>query len=273
MGLCLLSHVEHVYSTRPSTIINIFLFITLLFDIAYTRSLWIENAPTPIAAVFTCTIAVKLMSAIAEATEKRNILLSRYQTSNPESTSGIYNRAFFWWLNNLMMIGFRRIIKDDDLFPIEEDMSSVVLVKRFQKEWSTANKARPNVLFWSTLKATRRPLVLCVFPRLCVIGFRYSQPFLLSRTIGFVKSTSDTKSIGWGLTGAFGIVFVGTAIANALYSHMTFRFSTAVRGTLVGMICMKTVELRSSFTDESAAVTLMSTDTGWWSTSTYLHRR
>jgi len=85
---------------------------------------------------------------------------------------------------------------------------------------------------------------------------------LISRTSDFVKSSTDTKNIGWGLTGAFGIVFLGAAVTNALYSHMTFRFSTALRGSLVSMICVKTVELRITSLDESAALTLMSTDTG-----------
>lgn len=65
------------------------------------------------------------------------------------------------------------------------------------------------------------------------------------------------------MTGAFGIVFVGTAIANGFYAHMSVRFATAIRGTLVSMICLKTVDLRIGYIDESAAVTLMSTDTGW----------
>lgn len=262
LGLCLLSHLEHVRSIRPSTIINTYLFVTLHFDIAHTRTLWVEDAPIPITAVFTVTVAVKFVIAIMEASEKRKILLTPYQNANPEATSGIYNQAFFWWLNTLMTIGFRRIICVDDLFPIEDEMSSSVLGKQAQKLWSTAKKARSHALFWSTLNSTRRQLALCIFPRLCLIAFRYAQPFLLSRTSDFVKSTKDTKNIGWGLTGAFGIVFMGTAIANGLYSHMTYRFTTAVRGTLVSMICAKTVELSIISLDESAAITLMSNDAG-----------
>ena len=125
-----------------------------------------------------------------------------------------------------------------------------------------ADKSRSHALFWSTLKVARYHLVLCVFPRLCLIAFRYTQPFLLSRTTNFVKSPTDAKSIGWGLTGAFGIVFLGTAVVNGLYTHMTFRFTTVVRGTLVSMVCAKTLDLSITSINESAAVTLMSSDTG-----------
>jgi ATP-binding cassette subfamily C (CFTR/MRP) protein 1 len=44
--------------------------------------------------------------------------------------------------------------------------------------------------------------------------------------------------------------------------HMTYRFITSVRGTLVSMIYTKTIELSVTALDESAAVTLMASDTG-----------
>ncbi|KAL3417106.1 multidrug resistance-associated protein 1 [Phlyctema vagabunda] len=50
-------------------------------------------------------------------------------------------------------------------------------------------------------------------------------------------------------------------MSSGFYFHMTFRFVTAVRGTLVSMIYGKTVNLSIVSVDESAAVTLMSNDT------------
>ncbi|KAH6677594.1 hypothetical protein B0J14DRAFT_584680 [Halenospora varia] len=52
-------------------------------------------------------LAVKLMVAVTEAVEKRDILLSQYRDVLPEATSGIYNRAFFWWLNKII-VGLKR---------------------------------------------------------------------------------------------------------------------------------------------------------------------
>lgn len=55
---------------------------------------------------------------------------------------------------------------------------------------------------------------------------------------------------------------MGMAVASGAYYHMTFRFVTAVRGSLVGLIYVKTVDLSVTALDESAAITLMSNDTG-----------
>ncbi len=106
LGLCLLSHIEHVRSIRPSAIINVYLLLTLPFAVASARTLWLSGATRSIAAVSTSTLGVKVMILITEAIEKRDILLDRYRNSSPETTSGIYSRSFFWWLNKLMTTGY-----------------------------------------------------------------------------------------------------------------------------------------------------------------------
>ena len=207
-------------------------------------------------------LTVKLIVVFMEAVEKRALLSPQYQNLSPEATSSVYNRAFFWWLNKIMTTGFRRVIREEELFPVEDGTSSVVLKKRAEDLWSKADKSRPHALFWSTLNSNRKKLALGIIPRLCLIGFRYSQPFLLSRTVDFVNSKQQSDDIGWGLTGAFFLVFLGMAITTAAYYHMCYRFVTAVRGTLVSMIYAKTVDLSVTALDESAAITLMSNDTG-----------
>lgn len=160
-----------------------------------------------------------------------------------------------------MRTGYDRVVKEDDLFPIDDAMKSFTLAARAQKSWDAAPRTRSHALFWSTLKTNQKALLLCIFPRLCLIGFRYAQPLLLARTVNFVGS-QDRDSIGWGLTGAFGVVFVGMAVASGSYYHMTYRFVTAVRGGLVGIVYRKTVDLSVTALDESAAITLMSNDAG-----------
>lgn len=261
LALCYLSHAEHIHSVRPSALINVYLLVTLSFDIARCRTLWMDGATGPVAAVFSSMLGVKVMILIAEAIEKRDILLARYRYSSPEVTSGIYSRSFFFWLNSLMTTGFRRVINNEDLYPIDDEMTSISLQDHAQTVWRTADKTRKRALLWSTLKASRGALAYCIFPRICLIGFRYAQPFLLSRTVHFASDPSEPDSIGWGLTAAFGLVFTGLAVANGSYYHMIYRFVTSVRGILVSMIYAKTVDLSITALDESAAITLMASDT------------
>lgn len=184
-----------------------------------------------------------------------------------------------------MRIGSLRVLDNQDLYPIDEEMSSSTLNYKAQKVWNRTDKSKPGALFWTTMRASLPAFLYGVFPRLCLIGFRYAQPFLLSRTVNFASNPTEPDAVGWALTGAFGLVFVGLAVSNGSYcmcptpncipylrmrqlrpnilqDHMTYRFVTSVRGTLVSMIYTKTIDLSITALDESAAVTLMASDTG-----------
>lgn len=260
LALLILSHTEHVHSTKPSMVINVYVLLSCLLDIPRARTLWMDGDRS-IAAVFSSSLAVKVLVLVTEAMEKRDILLSRYQHHPPEATSGIYSRSFFWWLNSLFSSGFRRSLSNDDLFSVDDSMTSSVLRDHLQRVWTASKKESSHALLRSTMKALRGPLGYCVFPRLCLTGFKYAQPFLIARTISFINAPHQADDIGWGLTAAYGFVFLGRAVANGSYYHMVYRFITSLRGSLVGIIYGKTVDLSITALDESAAVTLMSTDT------------
>lgn len=260
LALMILSHTEHVRSTKPSALINVYLLLSCFLEIPRARTLWM-NGDRSIAAVFSSSLAVKLLILVTEAMEKRDILLSRYQQYPPEATSGIYSRSFFWWLNSLFSSGFRKSLSNDDLHPIDDAMTSTVLRDHLQNIWNRSKKEGSHALLWSTMKALRGPLGYCVFPRLCLTGFKYAQAFLIARTINFINTPHEPDNIGWGLTAAYGFAFLGRAVANGTYYYMVYRFVTSLRGSLVGMIYSKTVDSSITAMDESAAVTLMSTDT------------
>lgn len=63
-----------------------------------------------------------------------------------------------------------------------------------------------NYLKWS--------LALVVFPRLCLIGFNYAQPFLISRAIEYVSEpvSSENKNDGYGLIAATALVYLGISV-------------------------------------------------------------
>ncbi|KAK0104754.1 hypothetical protein ONS95_005024 [Cadophora gregata] len=261
VGLCLLSHMEHMHSIRPSAIINVYLIITLPFDVARARTFLTHETTQTFGAVFTSALAIKVLILISEAIEKRNILLDQYRYISPEVTSGIYNRSFFFWLNHLMRTGFSKVLANDDLYPIDDDMASGVLLARADMAWKSANQERAQALFWAMIRANKAALLYCVFPRICMMGFRYAQPFLLQRSIEFANNSKDPDRVGWALTAAFGLVFLGLAISSGSYYHMNYRFVTSTRGSLVGLIYAKTMDLSITALDESVAVTLMSNDT------------
>jgi ABC-type multidrug transport system fused ATPase/permease subunit len=88
------------------------------------------------------------------------------------------------------------------------------------------------------------------------------QPLLISSLTELVNEP-DSKSAsnrGWSLTAAFGLVYIGLAVADGAYQHKANRMTTMVRGSLVNAIYAQTLDLSVTSLEESAAVTLMSSD-------------
>ncbi|KAJ5135875.1 uncharacterized protein N7515_005153 [Penicillium bovifimosum] len=234
VALGLLSYAEHMRSVRPSFILNTYLFCSLLFDIARSRTLWLRSVDTfndTIAIVTTVAVGVKLALFLLEAVEKRHILKPEYADYPPEDTAGFYNRAVFWWLNPLFKIGFNGVLRVDDLSSLDKELSSERLLAQFEEKWSKVTKKSPNTLQWESVKAVKWPLLAGVPARACVVAFNFCQPLLLERSLSFFNSpvNKSTENIGYGLIGAYIMVYAGLAVSMGQYQHLTYRGITMVR--------------------------------------------
>lgn len=52
-----------------------------------------------------------------------------------------------------------------------------------------------------------------VLARLCMTAFTYTQPLLLERVIDYVNDPKSSDDIGYGLIGAYSIVYTGLAVS------------------------------------------------------------
>lgn len=136
LGFCILSHLEHTRAVRPSSILNIYFFFTLIFDSARARTLWaIPDNRVP-AIVFTTTVALKSLILLLEATEKRRLLRPMYTQYPPETTSSVFNRNFFWWLNPLLITGFGKELSVEKLFPIDDALGVDSTEEKLNSRWN-----------------------------------------------------------------------------------------------------------------------------------------
>jgi ATP-binding cassette subfamily C (CFTR/MRP) protein 1 len=102
-----------------------------------------------------------------------------------------------------------------------------------------------------------------ILPRLALLAFTICQPLILNRLLVFLDDTSQPTQIGYGLIAAYGLVYSGIALSQALYWHCNARSVTLLRGVLVSAVFSKATELSTTATDDSAAVTLMSSDVSY----------
>lgn len=82
----------------------------------------------------------------------------------------------------------------------------------------------------------------------------------MSSLLNFLNDLTIPARAGYGLIGAYGLVYLGIAFSQALYWHRNARSVSMLRGTLVTAVYSKLTGLGIDVASDAAAVTLMSTD-------------
>ncbi|XHG07806.1 hypothetical protein AWENTII_010938 [Aspergillus wentii] len=257
-----LSYVEDRKSTRPSALLTVYLLLSILFDATQVRTLWLTHR-TPIAAVQSSIIGTKIVMLSLESRGKTSYLQSPYKEYPPEATSGIVNLSFVWWLNRLFATGYRKLIGSRDLFDLDPGLASATAGERLKRVWKKHGISQDKrSLPWAFIRCFWWEFLTVVFPRPCMIGFSFAQPFLISAAINFVEkpTTPETRSNGYGLIGAALLIYLGLALSNVHYRQQFSRVTTLFRGAMIFLIHDRTLTLQDGLHTESAALTLMSTD-------------
>lgn len=230
--LSFLSYAEHNFSASPSFLLNVYLFVTLLFDIARTRTLWLRQfggTSEIIKALTTATVGLKLVLLALESVEKRSILRDAYKAYPPEATGGIFNKILFWWLNPLFRLGFSRSLVVEDLYALDKQLASERLHLSLETAWKKGNtdlhlallalmnivsQKSPNTLVVQTLKTFKWPICAVILPRALLVALNFCQPLLLHRSLSFTLEpvNSATKNTGYGLIGAYILVYIGLGV-------------------------------------------------------------
>ncbi|RKK32611.1 hypothetical protein BFJ67_g14663, partial [Fusarium oxysporum f. sp. cepae] len=255
-ALAALSFVEHRNSKKPSKLIGTFLVITIILDIALVRTFWIRSMRT-IAAVFTASFVIKTILLILEETPKS--LLNEKEKIH-ETSSGVVNRSFFWWLNGLFLQGHRTILETEDLQAIDSKFDTDHVSAPLEKQWERARNSGQPSLLKSTFLAYKWQFAAGIIPRLLHSGFNFAQPFLIQSVIVLVSKKEMSVQISSGLIGATVLIYLGLAISGAWHKHMSYQLVTMYRGGLVSLIFKKTLKLKTTSIKDSAPVTLMTAD-------------
>uniref|UniRef100_A0A093V8Q9 Multidrug resistance-associated protein 1 n=1 Tax=Talaromyces marneffei PM1 TaxID=1077442 RepID=A0A093V8Q9_TALMA len=230
------------------------------------RTLWLSSYDAGIRNTFTAAFTIKAILLILETIEKQRYFISdKDQQLSPYAKSSIYNRTFFWWVNELLRFGYRERLTPKVLHPLDPAMASDVLDRRFWDAWqkTPTNKRR---LMYSLMTALRWDLLSPIVPRLILIAFTIGQPLCLRRFLDYLQGDERNVNVGYGMIGAYFLIYFGIAvrhsndISSAFYWSSWFRSLALMRSMLIIAIFEKTLQVNAAVTNDKAAVTLMSTD-------------
>ena len=261
--LAVTSNFEHYRNARPSTPISIYLTITFFFDIARVRTLYAVQDARPLATMMLVAAILKFAILVLELKEKRAWLVNEKDFPAPEATANFYNRMTFFWVNPLLIKGFKTPIQEKDLYEVQDQIIGETNILALAEKWEAfPHKQIPGSLFKLAFKHHWRTFASTIPPRIIFSAFNFSQPFLLERTLEYLTTNNhrNRPAVGWGLMAAYVLVYCGYALTNALHQHRNYRSVSKLRGSLIGIIYKQTLTMSSTALAESDAVTLMNAD-------------
>ena len=132
-----LSYVEHSRSRKPSTILGLYLFFSIVIDCIPTRlgAIYENSSERVVSNILMIAITFKAAILILELREKIPYGTVENEGPSPEETIGTFNRLFYFWLNDLLIRGYRNDLVENDMFPLDRDLSSDTLRLKFQTAW------------------------------------------------------------------------------------------------------------------------------------------
>ena len=274
--LAALSWIEHSRSPRPSILIVAYLFITLLFDVARTRTTWLlaisEDLSTRAhnhAQVSTSMVVLKAAMILLESHQKTPWLMwDDLKQHSPEETSGIFSLGVFYWLHRLFIQGYRVVLSLEGLHPLDRALTADVirhkLAERLQDHRSW--RGRKYGLAKLLLRSLAGQLLPPIAPRAALLAASMCQPLLIQALLRFLQDADQTQgqsqhqNHGYGLIGATVLTYTTIALSTALYWYFHERLVIMVRGCLVLAVYEKTTELQLSASTDPGVITLMSSD-------------
>lgn len=137
-----LSIVEHRKSTTPSTLLLLYILSSLLGHCVETLVLPSEYSRQ---ALYFLTLRTSLELAVlaSESQSKEDILLPEYERLSPEEREGLLGRALFWWINPILLRGYRTILADADLPLTGIELSSKRLRQKTLQYWDSRGMIGP----------------------------------------------------------------------------------------------------------------------------------
>ncbi|KAF9694299.1 hypothetical protein EKO04_007720 [Ascochyta lentis] len=259
-----LSIFEHSKNPRPSLLLSSYLILTLLLDTTQARTLYLSsatNAEHTYSNVFVASVAVKAVLLVFECQQKSKWVGWNEKEHSPEETSGIVSLGVFFWLNKLFLAGYKKVLLLDDLYPLDSSFDPKTLHEKFSRNLNYSKlKGDKFGLTKALMRTLKGPILLPVIPRLGLLGFTFAQPFFIESLLDYLANDELDSNIGYGFIGASFFIYAGIAFCWAFHRYYHHRMRTMMRSILVTETFLTATKARIGTNDDSAALTLMSTD-------------
>ncbi|OAR02511.1 hypothetical protein LLEC1_06553 [Akanthomyces lecanii] len=138
--------VEHRFTLRPTSLLSLYILLSLLLDVVKSRSFFLRHGMSTLGSISAVAAAVKAILIGVQEIPKTALLIDQKlrQTASKEATSGFWSRSVFAWLNSIFLLGFRQTLHLEDLEPLDPPLSARPLFNQFNPKWAKTVPASAN---------------------------------------------------------------------------------------------------------------------------------
>lgn len=212
LAVITLTLVHHERSLRPSATISIFLFLSIMIDIV---SFWrlIPLGIDSLSGTFAAMLASKAITLALEVRNKKRLLSEKWSHVGPEETSGILNRMSYWWMNCLLLKGYRGPLPEDLAFSFEDALNPQNSGFELQQAWNRGDGKGKHALLWSIISANKAAILICIPPKFLWSIFKICEPVLIGKIIGYFDTDDRKSDQGAAIIAATFGVFIGYGVS------------------------------------------------------------
>jgi len=135
------------------------------------------------------------------------------------------------------------------------------LKAQFDQKWKSQLKNQTKHGLLRVLISTTRSFSIApIFPKLCFLAASFAQPFLLQRMLRYLGSPREDNNIGYGLIGAFALIYFIQAVSQSHYGHAVNKHVAEVRSILVHALFQQSLEVSISDLNYGQVATLVNED-------------
>lgn len=240
-----LSDCEHRLSSRPSDIFSIFLFVSISLDIIRIYSLWIIDGTRTVAILSTVTEVIKLGILVLESWSKRRALTPPYAAYPrrlflASSVGCCFCGSTRWcgWDTKIRWLWICCLSLNPNsarsTYRNIPSQTGRMVCHRLSRSWrnnwhsNLVNQKKPYALLYYICWTNKWTILAGVIPRLCLIVFTFSQPFLLARVIDHENDPNVSgASRTWDVI-AYVVVYTGIAVSKRQHMSSICPFKISV---------------------------------------------
>ena len=166
--------------------------------------------------------------------------------ANPRARASVLSISFFGWMNNVLKLGNKKSLGDQDLFPFLEDQKAELLVSRAERCWlselrkSQLQTKKPRL--WRAAialipwKSVIKKLILQMLTSLSYVLLPLSLWFVMKALSDGSELDTNVAFISVTLLGAMSVV---PALATQQYNHLTELWGLKLKVVLIGLVYKK----------------------------------